>query len=77
MNPSMLNDLQVFNLLGAEYFIDWPQLQRGMSFFLPTTATAFQVRSALRPVAAALNYEFATRPRCEYGRYGVRVWRIR
>lgn len=75
-NPK-LNDLQVLNLFGAEYFIDWPRLQRGMSFFLPTTATARQVQSALRPVATAFNYEFATRPRCEYGRYGVRVWRVR
>ena len=70
------NELQVLNLFGAEYFIDWKRLARGCSFFLPTTATASQVRQALRPHTRKLNVQFEVRARCEYGRYGVRVWRV-
>jgi hypothetical protein len=70
------NEVQVLNLFGAEYFIDWTRLPRGGSFFLPTTATPGQVKAALRPAAKALDIELVTRPRCEYGLYGVRVWRV-
>lgn len=70
------SDLGILDLFGAEYCIDWPRLPRGGSFFLPTTATAGQVKTALRPFAERYEYEFETRARCEYGRYGVRVWRV-
>ncbi|HSG20061.1 MAG TPA: hypothetical protein VLA31_04755 [Burkholderiaceae bacterium] len=66
----------MLNRFGAEYFIDWKRLARGCSFFLPTTATASQVRQALRPHTRKLNVQFEVRARCEYGRYGVRVWRV-
>lgn len=69
------NDLQVLNIFGAEYFIDWKRFARGCSIFLPTTATPAQVMRALRPAARHFEYEFEARTRCEYGRYGVRVWR--
>ena len=70
-----LNDVQVLNLFGAEYFIDWARLPRGGSFFIPTTATAGQVLDALRPAMKVLQYDLEVRPRREYGVYGVRVWR--
>jgi hypothetical protein len=62
-------------LHGAEYLINWKRLTRGASFFLPTTATPQQAEEALAYAARELNMEFAVRARCEYGRYGVRVWR--
>lgn len=73
--PLSLNDVQVLHLLEASYFIDWARLPRGGSFFLPTTATAKQVREALRPAMQVMNYDLEVRPRREYGIYGVRVWR--
>jgi len=68
-------EVEVLNIFGAEYFIEWEKVARGSSFFLPTTATPRQVQQALKPAAKWLDYKFETRARCEYGVYGVRVWR--
>lgn len=67
--------IEVVELLGVEYFIAWELLDVGSSFFLPTTATVKQALRALQPYAEALDIELAIKSRCEYGRYGVRVWR--
>lgn len=48
----------------------------GSSFFLPTTATVQQVKTAIREVARVYGYRLEARTRREYGRYGVRVWRV-
>jgi hypothetical protein len=69
------SELPPVNIFGAEYFIEWGRVSRGASFFLPTTATPKQVIEILKPYAKELQFEFAVRTRCEYGRYGVRVWR--
>lgn len=60
----------------VEYFIYWNELEEGCSFFLPTTVSAAEVMRALRPIAAQLEITLEARNRCEYGRYGVRVWRM-
>lgn len=67
--------VRFIDLFGALYYIDWENLPRGGSFFLPTTATAGQVRDALKAAKKHFDFEFETRARREYGRYGVRVWR--
>ena len=74
--PQPQPDLRVVEIHGIEYFIYWEQMTVGASCFLPTTATAKQVMAALRPVARTLNYKLKAQPRREYGRYGVRVWRM-
>ena len=68
-------EVEILNVFGAEYFIDWPRVTRGASFFIPTTATPKQVLQALAPAAKWFDYTFETRARCEFGRFGVRVWR--
>lgn len=70
------NEVQVLNVFGAEYFIDWANMPRGASFFIPTTATPGQVKTALRPAMRVLKIELIARTRVEYGLYGVRVWRV-
>jgi hypothetical protein len=60
----------------VDYFIQWEHLSIGASFFLPTTATKAQAHYALRPYARYLGIRLQVRNRCEYGRYGVRVWRV-
>lgn len=75
MSQKMPDDLQVVNILGAEYFVPWEDLPRGGSFFLPTTATSKQVYEVLVPVEKALNFQLEVRQRCEHGLFGVRVWR--
>lgn len=69
-------DLQVVHLAGVDYYVDWEELTLGASFFLPTVATAAQVRQTLKPVERALDIRLAVRTRVEYGRYGSRVWRV-
>lgn len=69
--------IDVFEVFGAEYYVDWSRVTRGASFFVPTTATPAQVLRALGPAKRALKIDLVARPRCEYGVYGVRVWRTR
>lgn len=69
-------EIRQFTLCGVDYFIQWELLSIGASFFLPTTATKAQATHALRPYARYLGIQLQVRNRCEYGRYGVRVWRV-
>ena len=73
--PPQKIDLNVVVLHDVEYFIYWDKVSVGASFFMPTTYTAKQVAAILDPVAEQLDYRLEVRNRCEYGRYGVRVWR--
>lgn len=74
--PPPSEDVRLFTLHGVNYFILWNHLSIGASFFLPTTATKTQAFEALRPYARYLGIQLQVRNRCEYGRYGVRVWRV-
>lgn len=74
--PTPFEDVRLFTLLGVDYFVVWDRLSIGASFFLPTTATPAQALKALQPYARHLKISLQTRSRCEYGRYGVRVWRV-
>ncbi len=74
--PPPSEDVRLFTLHGVDYFILWDHLSLGASFFLPTTATKKQAFEALQPYARYLGIQLQVRNRCEYGRYGVRVWRV-
>ena len=69
-------DINVFPFSGVTFYIMWDRLTQGSSFFLPTTAQAEDVHKALRPYTRWLRIRIETRNRCEYGLYGVRVWRV-
>lgn len=69
-------DLRAVRVAGVDYFVMWDRLGLGGSFFLPTVATPAQVRADLQPIVAKLKMQIAVRTRCEFGRYGVRVWRV-
>lgn len=75
--PQPQHDVRVVTLHDVEYFIFWDQLTVGASFFIPTTATPRQALDALKPATKSLGIKLAARTRREYGRYGVRVWRLR
>jgi hypothetical protein len=68
-------ELNVVEISGVEFFIYWDKLTVEASFFLPTTATPKQIAKILDPIAEQLQYKLEVRARCEYGRYGARVWR--
>lgn len=70
------DDIRVLDILGAQYFIPWEEVRKGCSFFLPTTATERQVAEVLRSAELYLNITLAVANRVEYGRYGVRIWRL-
>ncbi len=74
--PKLSDDKRVLTLFGVEYYLHWEKLTLGSSFFLPTTATPVQVRDALLPATRFLKIKIEVRARCEYGRYGARVWRV-
>ncbi len=67
--------LNPLNIAGVDYYVEWDDFRVGHSFFLPCLATPRTVKTALRPIAQQLGIEIAAQTRCEYGRYGVRVWR--
>lgn len=71
-----MGDPRVVYLKGVEYFIDWEKVRVGASVFLPTVATAVQVKEVLAPIERHLGIKLTVRTRVEYGRYGARVWRI-
>ena len=79
MVPSPLrvpDDVRFIVLHGIEYYIDWERMLPGRSFFLKTTSTARQVQKKLRTAAQYFDMELKAVQRCEYGYYGVRVWRL-
>ena len=63
-------------LHGVEYELPWDRMTAGSSFFLPTTATLVQARNPLKQRAQAVGCQIEVRERHEYGRYGLRVWRV-
>lgn len=69
-------DPEVLTLAGVDYFIQWSSVFVGHSFFLPTTMRAQDVKAQLRAHEAQFAIELRVHNRVEYGRYGVRVWRI-
>lgn len=69
-------DPRVVYLKNVEYYVDWSRVTLGSSFFLPTVATAVQVREVLQPIERHLGIKLTVRTRVEYGRYGARVWRV-
>ena len=74
--PRVPDDIRVLHLLGVDYFMQWERFDIGCSFFLPTTATPVQAREALKKAIRYFKLQVEIRSRCEYGRYGVRIWRI-
>lgn len=64
------------DVFGVLYFIPWEDFLPGYSVFIKTSASAAVVRQAFRPAAHFFNISFKAHPRCEFGYYGVRVWRM-
>jgi hypothetical protein len=68
--------IRIISLYGIDYYIEWEKMLPGRSFFLQTTATAKDVQKQLRPVEQYYNFKVKAVQRCEFGYYGVRVWRV-
>jgi hypothetical protein len=70
------DDIRLLNLFGAEYYMPWETMPVGASVFIPTTALDRQVAKKLRRVERYFGWELAVRQRCEFGVFGVRIWRV-
>jgi hypothetical protein len=71
--PDHIRYVDVFGVL---YYIRWEDLLPGHSFFIKTTAAARVVKRSIRPAETFLRVTLRAHPRCEFGYYGVRVWRV-
>lgn len=77
LTPKLLPDeIRFLTINGVRYYIPWEKLQIGDSFFLKTAANHTVVVPLLRPAEKHFRYTLVAATRCEFGYYGVRVWRM-
>lgn len=82
MTPSRFNPLKIpdsvryIDLMGVQYYIKWENLMPGYSFFIKTPAHYTIVQSELKRAEKHFDIRLRARQRCEFGYYGVRVWRL-
>ena len=70
------DDVRHIDVYGVPYFIQWERLMPGHSFFLKATASAAEVTKRLHRAEKHFRITLRAHNRCEFGFYGVRVWRI-
>jgi hypothetical protein len=70
------DELRFIHIYGVDYYIPWEAMPPGSSVFLKTTAAAFEIRDQLARVNAHFGCRFAAHNRCEFGYYGIRIWRL-
>ncbi len=58
------------------YYIEWEQMLPGHSFYLKTAALVDDVRAQLPAIEKHFKITLKAHQRCEFGHFGVRVWRI-
>jgi hypothetical protein len=76
MTPTIPDEFRFIFLQGIPYYIPWEDLLPGHSFFLKTTADAKYVTREIRRHANHFNIVLKAHTRCEFGYFGVRVWRL-
>jgi hypothetical protein len=69
------DDVRVLQVGPFDYFIEWEELARGSSFFIPCVARLADVEAALAPARAHFDFGLIVRPRREHGMAGFRIWR--
>jgi hypothetical protein len=72
----MPDEVRFISLYGIQYCIEWEKLMPGHSFFLKTSASRKDVMAAITTAVRYLNFTLVAQERREFGRFGVRVWRI-
>lgn len=74
--PKLPDEIRFLTIHGVRYWIPWERMLPGDSFFIKTAANAKLVTPLLNPAEAYFNYVLVAATRCEFGYYGVRVWRM-
>jgi hypothetical protein len=74
--PKLPDEIRFLTIHGVRYWVPWERMLPGDSFFLKTAADAKTVAPLLNPAEAYFNYILVAATRCEFGYYGVRVWRM-
>jgi len=70
------DELRLINLYGVDYYIPWESMPIGSSVFLKTTAEVSEVNEHVIKINKHFRCTFAAQQRCEYGYFGIRIWRI-
>jgi hypothetical protein len=68
--------IRCLNLFGVKYWIHWEAMNIGDSVFIKTSADLGLVNKQLRSVRSALRLNFVAQQRCEFGKLGIRIWRM-
>ena len=71
------DELRFIYIYGINYYIPWEAMPPGSSVFLKTTADAAEIKSQLARANNYFSCQFVAHNRCEYGYYGIRIWRLR
>ena len=70
------DSVRFINLYGILYYIPWEKMLPGNSFYLKTTAHRSIVQKELIRAEKYFRVVLQAQQRCEFGCYGVRVWRL-
>lgn len=70
------DNIRFINIYGVQYYIPWEYMNIGSSVFLKTTAHERYIKNQLMKISAHYGIELAAANRCEYGYYGIRIWRM-
>jgi hypothetical protein len=77
LEPQILPDeIRFLTINDVRYWVPWERMLPGDSFFLKTAASDKQVAPLLSPAESYFGYVLFASTRCEFGYYGVRVWRV-
>lgn len=76
MKTTTPDRVRYIDVYGALYYIRWEDMQVGHSVFIKTTASAKVVKQAIGPAAKYFSFYLKAHNRCEFGYYGVRIWRL-
>lgn len=73
--PEAKDDPYVIEIQGVLYHIPWREMSPGDSVFLPTVEHVRNLASAIKAKARLAGTTARVSQWCNYGVYGVRVWR--
>lgn len=74
--PFVPDEIRHIILHDVMYYIEWEKMLPGYSVYLRTTGTAAEVRPQLVEIEKYFNIALKAANRCEFGYFGIRVWRI-
>lgn len=69
-------NIRTVDIYGAKYAVIWEHMGVGDSVFFPTSAHVEFIEPQLKDIRRALGFNLVAQQRCEFGKLGIRVWRL-